>query len=168
MNTDEETHPQPVQEEFSGLEPRLQEQLPTFELFFKTFGFKRIHGRVWGLLVLSGKPLSSKEIGQGLEISLGATSTSLNELAEWGAVRSTFDSARRCHLHSPIGNTLSIVATVFRRREQVVLGKLRQTSARTLSYVRERYGDLDEKVLAYLFVMDKGVDMSRFKDRLEL
>ncbi len=136
-----------VPEEFSGLEPRLLEQLPTFELFFKTFGFKRIHGRVWGLLVLSGKPLSSKEIGQALEISLGATSTSLNELAEWGAVRSTFDSARRCNLHSPIGNTLSIVATVFRRREQVVLGKLRQTTERTLVYVRERYGDKDPRVL---------------------
>lgn len=134
-------------EEFVGLEPKLQEQLPTFELFFKTFGFKRIHGRVWGLLVLSGRPLSSKEIGQALEISLGATSTSLNELAEWGAVRTTFDSARRCNLHSAVGNTLSIVATVFRRREQVVLGKLRQTTERTLAYVREHYGDRDPRVL---------------------
>jgi DNA-binding transcriptional regulator GbsR (MarR family) len=147
MNTDEETHPQPVQEEFSGLEPRLQEQLPTFELFFKTFGFKRIHGRVWGLLVLTASPLSSKEIAHGLQISQGATSTSLNELAEWGAVRSCFDPARRCNLHSPVGNTLSIVATVFRRREQVVLGKLRQTTQRTLTYVRERYGDRDPRVL---------------------
>ncbi len=34
--------------------------------------------------------------------------------------------------------------------------------------MRERYGDLDEKVLAYLFGMDKGVDMSRFRDKLEL
>ncbi len=34
--------------------------------------------------------------------------------------------------------------------------------------MRERYGNLDEKVLAYLFGMDKGVDMSRFRDKLEL
>ncbi len=34
--------------------------------------------------------------------------------------------------------------------------------------MRERYGDLDERVLAYLFGMDKGVDMSRFRERLEL
>ncbi len=47
---------------FEGIDERLQEQLPTFELFFKTFGFKPIHGRVWGLLVLAGEPLSSKEI----------------------------------------------------------------------------------------------------------
>ncbi|ASJ06510.1 hypothetical protein A3L08_03790 [Thermococcus pacificus] len=34
--------------------------------------------------------------------------------------------------------------------------------------MRERYGDLDKKVLAYLFGMDKGVDMARFRERLEL
>jgi DNA-binding transcriptional regulator GbsR (MarR family) len=139
------THP--VSESFEGLDDRLMEQLPTFELFFKTFGFKRIHGRVWGLLVLAGVPLSSKEIAASLEISQGATSACLNELTEWGAIRSCFDSSRRSHLHSPIGNTLSIVATVFRRREQVVLGKLRQSTERTLNYVRETYGDKDPRVL---------------------
>ena len=134
-------------EPFPGLDDRLAEQLPTFELFFKTFGFKRIHGRVWGLLVLAGTPLTSKEISQALEISQGATSTCLNELAEWGAIRCAFDSGRRSHLHSPVGNTLSIVATVFRRREQVVLGKLRTSVRGTLDYVRERYGDRDPRVL---------------------
>ncbi len=34
--------------------------------------------------------------------------------------------------------------------------------------MHERYGNLDEKVLAYIFGMDKGVDMSRFRDKLEL
>lgn len=34
--------------------------------------------------------------------------------------------------------------------------------------LRERYGDLDERILAYLFGLDKEVDMSRFKDRLEV
>lgn len=132
---------------FEGIDERLQEQLPTFELFFKTFGFKPIHGRVWGLLVLAGEPLSSKEISQSLEISQGSTSTCLNELAEWGAIRSSFDPSRRCNVHSPIGNTLSIVATVFRRREQVVLGKLRTSVQGTLGYVVERYGEKDPRVL---------------------
>lgn len=141
------TSPTTRTETFEGLDERLAEQLPTFELFFKTFGFKRIHGRVWGLLVLAGMPLSSKEISHALEISQGATSTCLNELAEWGAIRSAFDSGRRSHLHSPVGNTLSIVATVFRRREQVVLGKLRTSVRATLEYVQERYGDRDPRVL---------------------
>ena len=52
------THSDTVSTEaFEGLEPELAEQIQTFETFFKSFGFKRIHGRVWGLLVLAGRPL---------------------------------------------------------------------------------------------------------------
>jgi DNA-binding transcriptional regulator GbsR (MarR family) len=127
-------------------EPLLRE-LPTFELFFKTFGFKRIHGRFWGLLVLGGRPLSSKEICDQLGMSQGAASTTLTELAEWGAVTSSFDSARRCNLHAPVGNALSIVATVFRRREQVVFQQFRQTAERSLDYVRKTHGERDPRVL---------------------
>ena len=49
--------------EFEGLDQALAAELPAFEQFFKTFGFKRVHGRVWGLLVLSGQPLSSRATG---------------------------------------------------------------------------------------------------------
>jgi DNA-binding transcriptional regulator GbsR (MarR family) len=130
--------------------PRLEEplaaQLPVFEQFFKTFGFKRVHGRIWGLLVLSGQPLSAREISLSLGLSQGATSTALNELIEWGAVTSEFDSSRRCHLHSPVSNTLSIVATVMRRREQVAFQQFRSAASRTLTYVQDRYGDRDPRV----------------------
>ncbi|MCP3914230.1 MAG: hypothetical protein GY711_01605 [bacterium] len=132
---------------FEGLDDPLREQLPTFEVFFKTFGFKRIHGRVWGLLVLAGQPISSKEVSQDLGISSGAASTTLNELAEWGAINSCFDSTRRCHLHSPVGNTLSIVATVLRRREQVIFSQFKIGATRTLNYVKERYGPKDPRTL---------------------
>jgi DNA-binding MarR family transcriptional regulator len=141
------TAPAPMAE-FQGLDEPLLAELPSFELFFKTFGFKRVHGRVWGLLVLAGQPLSSREISDELGLSQGATSTSINELTNWGAIRSEFDTARRCHLHSPVGNTLSIVATVFRRREQVVFGKFKQTAQSTLSYVRGRYGEKDPRVFS--------------------
>jgi DNA-binding transcriptional regulator GbsR (MarR family) len=140
-------HPSDAPTDFIGLDEALLAQLPTFELFFKTFGFKRVHGRVWGLLVLAGQPLSSREIGHELSLSQGATSTTLNELREWGAVASEFDSTRRCHLHAPVGNTLSIVATVFRRREQVVFGRFKQTARATLAYVRERYGERDARAV---------------------
>ena len=66
------------EERDATLDPLLAEQLPTFELFFKTFGFKRIHGRVWGLRVLSEGPLSSKEISSALGISTGTAKSRLN------------------------------------------------------------------------------------------
>lgn len=141
------TTPTTAHPEFTGLDPELLNELPTFEVFFKTFGFKRMLGRVWGLLVLAGQPLSSKEVASALSISLGATSTALNELAEWGAIQSSFDPARRCQLHAPVGNSLSIVATVLRRREQVVFGQFKAGAERTIELVRKRYGRKDPRVL---------------------
>jgi DNA-binding transcriptional regulator GbsR (MarR family) len=141
------TEPLSHELEESPIEEALLEELPSFELFFKTFGFKRLHGRIWGLLVLSGRPLASKEIATLLGISQGATSTTLNELASWGAVSSTFDPQRRCHMHSPVGNALSIVATVFRRREQVVFQQFRRTAQRSLEFVTRRHGERDPRVL---------------------
>ncbi len=129
------------------LEEELRAELPTFELFFKTFGFKRVHGRVWGLLVLSDRSLSSREISTELGLSQGSTSTTINELSEWGAITSEFSNARRCHLHAPVGNALSIVATVFRRREQVAFQAFRKTAIRSLEFVSNRYGERDPRVL---------------------
>jgi DNA-binding transcriptional regulator GbsR (MarR family) len=136
----------PRSTDFTGLDSELAAELPAFELFFKTFGFKRVHGRVWGLLVLAGQALSSREIADELSLSQGATSTCLSELTEWGAIQSEFDTTRRCHLHSPVGNTLSIVATVFRRREQVVIGRFKQSVQSMQRIVAERYGEKDPRV----------------------
>ena len=129
------------------LDAHLRAELPTFEVFFKTFGFRRILGRVWGLLVLSERPLSSKEIAAELAISQGATSTAVNELSDWGAITSAFDSARHCHLHRAVGNTMSIVATVLRRREQVVFEQFKAGAERILAHVEKRYGKADPRVL---------------------
>lgn len=138
---------EPAHEVGLQLDEPLAAQLPVFEQFFKTFGFKRVHGRIWGLLVLSGHPLSAREISGSLSLSQGATSTAVNELVEWGAITSEFDSTRRCHLHSPVSNTLSIVATVMRRREQVAFQQFHAAASRTLAYVQDRYGDKDPRVL---------------------
>lgn len=137
---------EPSQALAKPLDQELVDELPVFENFFKTFGFKRIHGRVWGLLVLSDGALSSRQISETLGISQGATSTTLNELGDWGAITSQFDSSRRCNLHTAVGNTLSIVATVFRRREQVVFQQFKQTSERALEFIRKRYGERDPRV----------------------
>lgn len=131
---------------WAGLDEALAAQLPSFEQFFKTFGFKRIHGRIWGLLVLAGQPLSMREISDYLKMSQGATSTALNELSEWGTITSEFDSLRRCQLHGPVSNTLSIVATVLRRREQVVFQQFKLSATRTLAYVSDRFGEKDPRV----------------------
>lgn len=139
--------PKPEDQLEFKLDPELLEQLPAFELFFKTFGFKRVHGRVWGLLVLSDQPLSSKEVSGALGISTGLTSSTINELVEWGALQSLFDPERRCHLHAAIGNTMSIVATILRRREQVAMAHFKRSANQTLEFIKKKYGAADPRVL---------------------
>ena len=97
--------------------------------------------------MLAGRPLTAREIGAVLALSQGATSMALHELTEWGAITSEFDSSRRCHVHGPVSNTLSIAATVIRRREQVVFQQLKLSSTRMLAYVQERYGEKDPRVM---------------------
>jgi len=48
------------------------------------------------------------------------------------------------------------------------LGWEREEVMKGIRGMRERYGDLDEKLLAYLFGMSMGLDMSRFREVLEL
>ncbi len=66
-----------------------------------------------------------------------------------------------------------------KEKPENLLGEMVVYIARTLGWtelevmegikaLRERYGDLDERILAYLFGLEKGIDMSRFKDRLEV
>lgn len=123
----------------------LRDQLQTFESFFQAIGFKQRQGRVWGLLVLEGRPKSAADIAHELQISIGSTSECLTELREWGAVKSEFSPEHRCQLHSAVSDTLGIVATVLRRREQVAVQRFMESARSALDYVNERYGEEDPR-----------------------
>lgn len=76
------------------------------------------------------------------------------------------------------GKLLVVIEKLEEKKEAgSLLGEMVSYIARSLGWselevlegikkMRERYGDLDEAILAYLFGMEKGVDMSNFRDRL--
>nr|WP_206205926.1 DUF2240 family protein [Thermococcus sp. JdF3] len=99
--------------------------------------------------VKAAKKLIAKSLEEGLLEELGGVLV-VNKalLAEEEAEEDLFNEMA-AHIAGSLGW----------EREEVIEG---------IKSMRERYGDLDEKVLAYLFGMDKGVDMSRFKDRLDV
>ncbi len=114
-----------------------------FEDFLKAVGFKRSDGSIFGLLVLSAEPLTSEEIGKALGLSQGAVSQGLKTLAHWGAIESRYSSARRAQLHGAVSDSLSIVATIFSKREKGAIEafRLANESARN-RFLTE--GDHDE------------------------
>ncbi|MBX3474610.1 MAG: helix-turn-helix domain-containing protein [Planctomycetes bacterium] len=124
----------------------LRDHLNTFETFFNAIGFKSRLGRLWGLLALGGRSMSAAEIARELDMSAGSVSECLNELKEWGAVNSEFSSEHRCQMHTAVSDTMSIVTTVLRRREQLAVQNFKDNARSALKYVTERYGDNDPRV----------------------
>ena len=123
----------------------LREHLMTFETFFSAIGFKSRLGKVWKLLALSGKSLSAADIAKELDMSAGSVSECLSELREWGAATSEFSSEHRCQMHSAVSDTMSIVTTVLRRREQLAVQNFKDNARSALQYVAEKYGDADPR-----------------------
>jgi hypothetical protein len=67
-------------------------------------------------------------------------------LREWGAATSEFSSEHRCQMHSAVSDTMSIVTTVLRRREQLAVQNFKDNARSALQYVTERYGADDARV----------------------
>jgi DNA-binding transcriptional regulator GbsR (MarR family) len=113
------------------IEPELFGEIVIFENFLHRIGFKRIDGAIFGLLVLASRPLTSEEIEKVLELSQSAVSLSLKNLIHFGAVETRDSRAGRAKLHRPKENALSIVACVFRKREQEAINEFKEMAMRS-------------------------------------
>lgn len=118
------------------VEAELIKELPHFEMFFNRIGFKRIDGSVFGLLVLAKKPLTSEEIEQALNLSQSAVSLSLKTLTHFGAIetrdmRDGRDSSK-AKVHSAKEDSLQIVASVFRKREEEYITDFKNMAQRVI------------------------------------
>lgn len=117
------------------VEAELLNELSSFENFFSRIGFKRIDGSVFGLLVLAKKPLTSEEIEQTLNLSQSAVSLSLKTLSHFGAIETSGDrdqAGTKARLHHAKEDSLSIVASVFRKREEEVIADFKKMAQRVL------------------------------------
>ena len=105
--------------------PEIKTSLVGFERFLQTVGFKRIEGSVYGFLILCSKPVTLAEIHEQLGISQGAASQALKALSQWGAVDSQWEPEKRAQVHQASEDSLKIVTTIFKRREQVAIAEFR-------------------------------------------
>lgn len=92
--------------------------IPIFENFLKKIGFKRVDGAIFGLLVLSERPLTSPEIEETLNLSQSATSTSLKTLSHYGAIETIESREKRAQIHSAKLDMLAVVSAIFSKRDQ--------------------------------------------------
>lgn len=82
------------------------------------WGFKRNMGRVWTLLYLSDEPLTANALRERLQLSAGAISMTLNELARWGVVRKMFRQGDRHDYYEAESSLWKMISRVLRERER--------------------------------------------------
>lgn len=85
------------------------------------WGFTRTQGRVFGFVYMSPRPLSQGEIRDGLEISAGNASMTINSLITWGALH------REDRSYVAETNFFALITRVLKQRE---LGQLDESIAR--------------------------------------
>lgn len=82
------------------------------------WGFKRNMGRVWTLLYLSDEPLPAHVLRERLQLSAGAISMTLSELARWGVVRKVFRQGDRHDYFEAESSLWKMISRVLRERER--------------------------------------------------
>ena len=82
------------------------------------WGFKRNMGRVWTVLYLSPEPLSAEDLRDALQLSSGAVSMTLSELARWGVVRKVWIQGERKDFYTSEVQLWRMISRVFNEREK--------------------------------------------------
>jgi DNA-binding transcriptional regulator GbsR (MarR family) len=81
------------------------------------WGFKRNMGRVWTLLYLTNEPLTAFVLRERLQLSAGAISMTLNELARWGVVHKVWRQGDRHDYYEAESSLWKMISRVLRERE---------------------------------------------------
>ena len=82
------------------------------------WGFKRNMGRIWTVLYLSPDALSAEDLRECLQLSSGAVSMTLSELARWGVVRKVWIQGERKDFYAAEVQLWRMISRVFNEREK--------------------------------------------------
>lgn len=107
------------------------------------WGFRRQLGRIWAILFLSDRPLTSPELCERLGISTGLLSMSLGELRRWGVVRPVVVPGDRKEHHEAETNIWKMVSHVLRERERKAVEGALAVFERAVAEARAALADVD-------------------------
>jgi DNA-binding transcriptional regulator GbsR (MarR family) len=135
------------------------------------WGFKRNMGRVWAVLYLSPDPLSADDLRNALQLSSGAISMTLSELARWGVVKRVWIPGQRRDYYAAEVALWRMVSRVFSERERVEVAAAIdafEAALRDLEHVRRTSSDPDKRARAELqrARISQLLDLARLGQRL--
>lgn len=145
------------------------------------WGFRRVLGRIWTVLFISGGAMSAAEIGERLQVSSGAMSMSLTELQRWGVVRRVWKPGERKEFFEAETDFWKMISKVFAERERLLATSVRERLERSSelleslpqSEAAQLSLDRVERLLSFVvvaqtaldgFIKSRMVDFTRFGD----
>lgn len=133
--------------------PELDFALEQMSELLHSWGFKRIHGKIWTLLALSTRSLDAADLIGSLSISKALVSISIRELLEVRAVLDVGRSERGTRLYQANTNLQEIAFHVLKSREAKSFEQIQSA----LQRVREV---APESLRAQEISLDKVSDLS--------
>lgn len=112
------------------------------------WGFKRNMGRIWSVLYLSPEPLSAEDLRQALQLSSGAVSMTLNELARWGVVRKVWVQGERKDFYVAEVQLWRMISRVFSEREKTEIVMAIESFEEALASLSKLRHSSDPKIRA--------------------
>lgn len=94
------------------------------------WGFRRTLGRTWTVLYLHGDALPAADLGERLQMSAGAVSTTLTELQRWGVVRKVWIPGERRDFFEAETDFWKMISKVVHERERFLVVSVRERLAR--------------------------------------
>lgn len=117
------------------------------------WGFKRHMGRIWAVLYLSPRPLTTTELADVLLLSASAVSQSLSELLRWGAVRKCWEPGDRKDFYEAETSVWKLLRRVFERRELIWVREAAETfeqAERAIAVARSSASETDQARLLHM------------------
>ena len=92
--------------------------------FIQSWGFKKIHGRIWTHLFLSGVPLDATTLVKRLGVSKALISFSVHDLLEYEVIREVARGRGRTVLYEANPNVTAVIMSVLRQRERKLMAQV--------------------------------------------
>ncbi len=114
--------------------------------FIRYWGFRRIHGAIWGQMYLSNTPLSCTDLTRRLGLSKALISPALEELCEYKLIMESRGPNEKTKNYVAAENLNEVIRHVLKIREEKMLNQ-----------ITSDFSDFSESVDTNLFVNQKRV-----------
>jgi DNA-binding transcriptional regulator GbsR (MarR family) len=145
------------------------------------WGFRKVLGRVWTVLFISGEALPAAAIGDRLSMSTGAVSMALTELQRWGVVHRVWRPGERREFFEAETDFWRMISKVFDERERLLAESVQGRLERALALLERApvtpsvkiRVDRVQRLLSFVivaetaldgFIKSRRVDFTRFGD----